>query len=110
MSYLQRLEDTVFAEHVWTDDLTLEQVADRVATASGLELRPAEHWQARTALRRTATTVRHMRGLCRESEPKVGDCSGVPGTVKTVGAALHPLPHGRDRADSDSYPRVVNRG
>ncbi len=63
MPYLDRLQDPAFAEHVWTDDLTLAQVADRAAAACDVALRPADEGRVRTSLRRAATTVRHMRNL-----------------------------------------------
>ena len=60
-SYLAQLAELAFAEHVWTDDLTVAQVAEAVADATGLQLAPAQRPSLRTWLRRTGTTIRHMR-------------------------------------------------
>lgn len=61
-SYLERLQRPEFAEHVWTDSLTIPEVAEHVAAACDLRLRPRDPSQLRTALRRARTTIRHMRG------------------------------------------------
>jgi hypothetical protein len=37
---LERLSDPEFAEHVWTDHITVPEVAERIAESSGLSLTP----------------------------------------------------------------------
>lgn len=59
--YLKQLEHPRFAEHIWTDDLTLEEVAGKVTAACGLQLLARQETSLQTALRRTKTTLRHMR-------------------------------------------------
>lgn len=61
-SYLERLQRPEFAEHVWTDSLTIPEVAEHVAAACDLRLLPRDPSHLRTALRRARTTIRHMRG------------------------------------------------
>ncbi|MEU4536879.1 AAA family ATPase [Streptosporangium sp. NPDC023825] len=58
---LERLREAEFAEHVWTDRLTIPQVADHVAASSGLELVPNTDGALRGRLRRAWTGVRHIR-------------------------------------------------
>ena len=58
---LERLRSPVFAEHVWTDRLTVPQVADHLAAACGLTLKPNTDGPVRGRLRRAATSVRHIR-------------------------------------------------
>jgi hypothetical protein len=60
--YLARLAEPRFAEHIWTDDLAIGQVAEAVAEIGGFRLTPAEGGPLRTALRRARTTIRHIRG------------------------------------------------
>jgi AAA domain len=50
-----------FAEHVWTDDLTIPQVADHVAASAGLALLPDTDGRVRGRLRRAWVGVRHIR-------------------------------------------------
>ena len=58
---LGRLRDDEFAEHVWTDRLTIPQVAERIAASAGLPLAPdAGGWLCPRA-RRTWITVKHVR-------------------------------------------------
>lgn len=58
---LERLAGPAFAEHVWTDHLTVPQVADRIAASAGLALTPNTDGRLRGRLRRTWTSVRHIR-------------------------------------------------
>ncbi|MGW4116351.1 AAA family ATPase [Actinosynnema sp. NPDC004786] len=58
---LERLREPEFAEHLWTDDLTVPQVAERVAAAAGLVLAPAAGGRLRGRVRRTWTSVKHIR-------------------------------------------------
>ncbi|MEV8097179.1 ATP-binding protein [Kitasatospora sp. NPDC085879] len=58
---LERLQGEEFAEHLWTDRLTVPQVADRIAASAGLALVPDTDNALRGALRRTWTSVRHIR-------------------------------------------------
>lgn len=58
---LERLREPEFAEHLRTDDLTVPQVAERVAAAAGLVLAPATGGRLRGRLRRTWTSVKHIR-------------------------------------------------
>jgi hypothetical protein len=58
---LERLREPEFAEHVWTDHLTVAQVADRVAASAGLTLAPNTDGRLRGRLRRTWTSVKHIR-------------------------------------------------
>jgi hypothetical protein len=48
-------------EHVWTDRLTIPQVADHVAASAGLTLTPNTDGALRGRLRRAWTGVRHIR-------------------------------------------------
>ncbi|GAA1093970.1 AAA family ATPase [Kitasatospora arboriphila] len=58
---LERLRGEEFAEHLWTDRLTVAQVADRIAASAGIALAPDTGGPLRGALRRTWTSVRHIR-------------------------------------------------
>ena len=58
---LERLRDEEFAEHLWTDHLTVQQVADRIAQATGLSLAPNTDSRLRGSLRRAWTSARHIR-------------------------------------------------
>ncbi|WP_392894928.1 AAA family ATPase [Streptomyces sp. LN699] len=58
---LERLRGEEFAEQVWTDRLTVPQVADRIAAAAGLTLAPDTDQALRGRLRRTWTGVKHIR-------------------------------------------------
>lgn len=60
---LARLRGEEFATQLWTDELTVPQVADRVAAAAGLTLRPNTDGPVRQWLRRAAVSARHVR-LC----------------------------------------------
>jgi hypothetical protein len=58
---LERLTDQQFATHVWTDDLSIREVADHVATASGLTLTPNTDTRLTGYARRAWTGVKHIR-------------------------------------------------
>jgi hypothetical protein len=58
---LERLRGEEFAEHVWTDRLTVPQVAERIAASAGLALTPDTGGALRGHLRRAWTGVRHIR-------------------------------------------------
>lgn len=59
--YLDKLQHPRFAEHLWTDDLTLGEVAEKVAATCGLELLPCHENRLQAGLRRAKTTLRHIR-------------------------------------------------
>ncbi|MFE0459676.1 AAA family ATPase [Kitasatospora sp. NPDC058965] len=58
---LQQLGRPEFAEQLWTDHLTVAQVADRLAAASDLRLLPNTDSALRGRLRRALTGIRHIR-------------------------------------------------
>ncbi|MEU1423548.1 AAA family ATPase [Kitasatospora sp. NPDC005751] len=58
---LERLRQDEFAEHLWTDRLTVAQVAEHIAAASGLTLAPNTDSALRGRLRRMWTGVQHNR-------------------------------------------------
>ncbi|MER5646008.1 AAA family ATPase [Streptosporangium sp. NPDC002524] len=58
---LERLREAEFAEHVWTDDLTIPGVADHIAASSGLTLTPDTDGALRGRLRRAWTGAKHIR-------------------------------------------------
>ncbi|QMU67127.1 AAA family ATPase [Streptacidiphilus sp. P02-A3a] len=58
---LERLRAEEFAEHVWTDSLTVAQVAGRIAASAGLTLRPESGGRLRGRVRRAWTGLRHIR-------------------------------------------------
>jgi hypothetical protein len=58
---LERLAGPEFAEHVWTDRLTVPQVAEHLADSAGLRLAPNTDGPLRGRLRRAAVGVRHIR-------------------------------------------------
>ncbi|MCT2584793.1 AAA family ATPase [Actinophytocola gossypii] len=58
---LDRLRGEEFAEHVWTDDLPVPRVAERVAASAGLPLAPNTDGPLRGRARRAWTGVRHIR-------------------------------------------------
>lgn len=63
---LDRLGQDNFAEHVRTDELTIAQVADRIAASAGLALSSADSSFLRARARRTWVTIRHVRILLTE--------------------------------------------
>ncbi|GAA3073448.1 hypothetical protein FHS39_004308 [Streptomyces olivoverticillatus] len=58
---LARLQAEEFAEHIHTDQLTVPQVADRIARSAGLTVLPNTDSPLRARLRRYATGIRHIR-------------------------------------------------
>lgn len=58
---LERLRGEEFAEHVWTDRLTIPQVADHIAVSAGLRLTPDTDSRLRGRLRRAWVGARHIR-------------------------------------------------
>ncbi|CCH31532.1 AAA family ATPase [Actinosynnema sp. NPDC047251] len=58
---LDRLAGPEFAEHLWTDDITVAQVADRIAESAGLALTPYTDGPLRGRVRRAWVGVRHIR-------------------------------------------------
>ncbi|WP_182883074.1 AAA family ATPase [Microbispora sp. H10949] len=58
---LERLREEEFAEHVWTDRLTIPQVADHIAASAGLTLTPNTDNALRGRLRRAWTGIKHIR-------------------------------------------------
>lgn len=58
---LERLRGPEFAEHVWTDRITVPEVADRVAASADLTLSPNTDGPVRGGLRRVWTGLRHIR-------------------------------------------------
>ncbi|MFJ6568612.1 AAA family ATPase [Streptomyces sp. NPDC091292] len=58
---LARLREPEFAEHLWTDDTTVAKTADRIAVLAGLTLTPNRDGALRGRLRRSWTSVRHIR-------------------------------------------------
>jgi hypothetical protein len=58
---LERLQHPEFAEHIWTDDLTVPLVADRIAISAGLSLAPNVDSALRGRVRRAWTGAKHIR-------------------------------------------------
>jgi hypothetical protein len=58
---LERLRADEFAEQVWTDHLTVPEVAEHVAASAGLTVAPDTAGALRGRLRRTWTGIRHIR-------------------------------------------------
>jgi len=58
---LQQLRRPGFAEQVWTDDLTLDEVVEAVAALAGLTLVPQQGGRLRERLQQTSVTLRHVR-------------------------------------------------
>jgi len=58
---LDRLREEEFAAHLWTDRLTVPQVADRIADSSGLVLAPDTDTALRGRARRAWTGLKHIR-------------------------------------------------
>ncbi len=58
---LDRLAEPLFAEHIWTDNVDIPAVAEKIAEESGLALAPNTDSPARAQLRRTWTSARHIR-------------------------------------------------
>lgn len=62
-SYLERLSRPEFAEHVWTDRITIPEVAERIAASAGLALLETRDAPLRGRMRRAVTAVQHLRHL-----------------------------------------------
>lgn len=58
---LDRLRGPTFAEQLWTDNLTIAQVAEHIAGAAGLSLNPSRDGYLRGTLRRAWIGARHIR-------------------------------------------------
>jgi hypothetical protein len=58
---LEQLEAPLFATHLRTDDLSVPQVAEQIAAAAGLDLRPDDYGRTRRRLVQRWTTLRHVR-------------------------------------------------
>ena len=58
---LEQLEKNQFAEHIWTEDITVSQVADHIATATGRSLRPDTDSPLRGRIRRAWVGAQHIR-------------------------------------------------
>lgn len=59
--HLQQLRAPEFAQHIHTDQQTVAQVADAIASSAGLAITPSADGPLRAFLRRYATTIRHIR-------------------------------------------------
>jgi hypothetical protein len=57
---LAQLRNEVFAEHLYTDDLSVAQVADAIARAAGLAIRAGKDGRLRARIRRYRTTLAHI--------------------------------------------------
>ena len=58
---LAQLQDDVFAEHLYTDEMSVAQVAEAIARSAGLAIRPDSGGVAATQLRQYRTTLAHIR-------------------------------------------------
>lgn len=58
---LERLQEPEFGEQVWTDQLTIAQVADHIAGSAGLSLTPNSDSKLRGRLRGACIGARHIR-------------------------------------------------
>lgn len=58
---LEGLREPRFAEQLWTDELTVPQVVERVAAGAGLRLERDHDGPVRRRLRQTWTCARHIR-------------------------------------------------
>lgn len=58
---LERLRAPEFGEQVWTDHLTVAQVADHIANSAGLSLTPDHDTELRRRVRRAWIGARHIR-------------------------------------------------
>jgi hypothetical protein len=62
---LDRLRHDDFAEHIRTDELTIAQTAERIATSAGLNLAPDTGSLLRGRAHRMSVTIKHARFLRR---------------------------------------------
>ncbi|MEU1672042.1 AAA family ATPase [Streptomyces roseifaciens] len=58
---LERLRKPEFAEHVWTDRITVPQAAEHIAASAGLSLTPNTDRALQGRFRRAWTGVKHIR-------------------------------------------------
>jgi hypothetical protein len=58
---LTALQDTRFATHLWTDDLSIPEVATHIAKTAGIPLTPNTDSPLRGYLRRKWTSLKHIR-------------------------------------------------
>lgn len=58
---LEALPAPEFAEHIWTDELTVGQVAERIAASAGLTLSAGADGAVRGRLRRARVGLSHVR-------------------------------------------------
>jgi hypothetical protein len=58
---LAQLQDEVFAEHLYTDEMSVAEVAEAIARSAGLALRPDSSGMVRTRLRLYRTSLAHIR-------------------------------------------------
>jgi hypothetical protein len=58
---LEQLVRPEFAAHVWTDDLSVAEVADQIATSADLSLTPNDDGPVRRNVRRALIGARHIR-------------------------------------------------
>ncbi|SDN43608.1 AAA family ATPase [Actinacidiphila guanduensis] len=58
---LERLRGEEFAEHLWTDDIGVPQVAEHIAASAGLALAPNTDGALRGRARRAWTGIKHIR-------------------------------------------------
>jgi hypothetical protein len=58
---LERLQEPEFGEQVWTDHLTIAQVADHIAASAGLSVTPNSDSKLRGRLRRAWVGARQIR-------------------------------------------------
>ncbi|WP_026421142.1 AAA family ATPase [Actinokineospora inagensis] len=58
---LERLTQPKFTEHIWTDNLTIAEVANHIAHSAGLHLTPNTDTPLRGWLRRKTIGIRHIR-------------------------------------------------
>jgi len=58
---LAQLQDEVFAEHLFTDEMSVAQVAEAIARSAGLAIRPDSSGVMRTRQRLYQTSLAHIR-------------------------------------------------
>jgi hypothetical protein len=58
---LAQLQDEVFAEHLYTDEMSVAEVAEAIARSAGLAIRPDSGGIVRTQLRLYRTSLAHIR-------------------------------------------------
>lgn len=58
---LAGLQDEMFAEHLYTDEMSVAQVADAIARSAVLPIRPDSGGELRARLRLYRTSLAHIR-------------------------------------------------